>query len=56
MTWKQMEVDTVHVKGTLKVWAAQICGDDLGLKSILGYTESFSGNSVCRWCRVKKQL
>ncbi|RXN29273.1 hypothetical protein ROHU_018591 [Labeo rohita] len=51
-----VEVDTAHFKGTLKIWVAQICGDNLGLNSILGYTESFSGNSVCRWCRVKKPL
>ncbi|XP_073694457.1 uncharacterized protein [Garra rufa] len=51
-----VEVDTAHFKGTLKIWVAQICGDNLGLNSILGYTKSFSGNSVCRWCRVKKPL
>ncbi|KAL1255351.1 hypothetical protein QQF64_013412 [Cirrhinus molitorella] len=51
-----VEVDTAHFKGTLKVWVAQICGDNFGLNSILGYTESFSRNSVCRWCHVKKPL
>lgn len=45
-----------HLKGTLKVWVAQIYGDNLGLNSILGYTERFSGNSVCGWCHVKKQF
>lgn len=49
-----VEVNTHEFKGTLKVRVVQICGDNLGLNSILGYTESFSGNSVCRWCHVKK--
>lgn len=51
-----MEVDMAHFKGTLKVWVAQMCGDNLGLNSILGYTERLSGNSVCHWCHVKKQF
>lgn len=49
-----IEVDTAEFKGTVKAGVAQVCGDNLGLNSILGYTESFSGHSVCRWCRVKK--
>jgi len=32
----------------------QILGDNLGLNSILGYTESFSANHYCRVCRVSK--
>jgi hypothetical protein len=33
----------------------QILGDNLGLNSLLGYTESFSANHYCRMCRVHKQ-
>ena len=33
----------------------QILGDNLGLNSLLGYTESFSANHYCRICRVHKQ-
>lgn len=51
-----MEVDMAHFKGTLKVWVSQMCGDNLGLNSILGYAERLSGNSVCHWCHVKKQF
>lgn len=51
-----MEADTAHFKGTLKVWVTQICGDSMGLNSALGYIGSFSGNSVCCWCHVEKQI
>lgn len=49
-----IEVYTAEFKGTAKAGVAQVCGDDLGLNGILGYTESFSGLRVCRWCHVKK--
>lgn len=49
-------IETPHFNGTVKVGVSQVCGDNLGLNSILGYTESFAANSVCRWCRVHKQV
>ncbi len=51
-----VQVDTKCFKGTIKVGIAQVCGDNLGLNSILGYTEIFSGKTVCRWCRVQKEV
>ncbi len=41
-----VQVDTKCFKGTIKVGVAQVCGDNLCLNSILGYTESFSGKTV----------
>jgi len=38
----------------IKFILVQILGDNLGLNSILGYTESFSANHFCRACRVSK--
>nr|XP_054591281.1 uncharacterized protein LOC129155120 isoform X1 [Nothobranchius furzeri]XP_054591300.1 uncharacterized protein LOC129155133 isoform X1 [Nothobranchius furzeri]XP_054591301.1 uncharacterized protein LOC129155133 isoform X1 [Nothobranchius furzeri]XP_054591321.1 uncharacterized protein LOC129155141 isoform X1 [Nothobranchius furzeri]XP_054591322.1 uncharacterized protein LOC129155141 isoform X1 [Nothobranchius furzeri]XP_054591360.1 uncharacterized protein LOC129155163 isoform X1 [Nothobranch len=58
---KDMELNGFHVEttrfsGIVKAGVAQVCGDNLGLNGILGYTESFAGNSVCRWCRVHKEV
>ncbi len=39
---------------TLYGTIAQVTGDNLGLNSILGYVESFSGNYYCRLCLVDK--
>jgi len=39
----------------IKFVLVQILGDNLGLNSILGYTESFSANHFCRVCRVSKR-
>lgn len=33
-----------------------ICGDNLGIHSILGFTESFSANYSCRFCKAGKSL
>lgn len=35
---------------------AQVMGDNLGLNSVLGYVESFSGNYYCKSCLVDKAL
>lgn len=51
-----IQVVTKHFKGTVKAGVAQVCGDNLGLNGILGYTESFSGKTVCRWCRVQREV
>jgi hypothetical protein len=32
----------------------QLFGDNLGLNSILGYTESFSANYYCRVCKISR--
>jgi hypothetical protein len=49
---------TIVVSGAqcvIKFQMVQILGDNLGLNSLLGYTESFSANHYCRMCRVHKQ-
>lgn len=51
-----VQVETAQFQGSIKAGVAQVCGDNLGLNSILGYTESFSGNSVCRWCQVHRPV
>ncbi|XP_066535471.1 uncharacterized protein [Hoplias malabaricus] len=51
-----LQIDTPCFKGIVKIGIAQVCGDNLGLNAVLGYTESFSANSVCRWCRVQKEI
>ena len=51
-----IQIEARHFKGTVKVGLAQVCGDNLGLNSILGYNESFSGNFSCRICRVRKEV
>jgi hypothetical protein len=33
----------------------QICGDNLGLHSILGFTEGFNANFRCRFCKASKE-
>ncbi|KAM3597607.1 uncharacterized protein V6R79_006799 [Siganus canaliculatus] len=53
---KGIEINTTHFKGIVKAGVAQVCGDNLGLNSILGYTESFAGRSVCRWCHVQREI
>ncbi|XP_032366042.1 uncharacterized protein LOC116684672 [Etheostoma spectabile] len=51
-----VQIETTLFKGTVKAGVAQVCGDNLGLNSILGYSESFSANSVCRWCRAHRAV
>lgn len=38
----------------LKVALAQICGDNLGLHSILGFSEGFTANFPCRKCKLHR--
>ena len=47
-------IETSQFKGIVKVGLVQVCGDNLGLNSVLGFIESFSGNHVCRICRIHK--
>lgn len=51
-----IQINTTHFKGVVRAGVAQVCGDILGLNSILGYTESFAARSVCRWCRVQREV
>lgn len=34
----------------------QVCGDNLGLHSLLGYTEGFNANYRCRFCKGNKHF
>lgn len=47
-------LNTPHFKGEMRFSVAQLCGDNLGLNAILGFTESFSGNYFCRMCKAHK--
>lgn len=51
-----IQIEARHFNGTVKVGLAQVCGNNLGLNSILGYNESFSSNFSCRICRVRKKV
>lgn len=48
------QVETEQFCGTVKVGVAQVCGDNLALNSLLGFSESFAANSVCRVCKIHK--
>lgn len=48
-----IEVDNESVR--LYFSLCLVVGDNLGLNSILGYTESFSTNYFCRYCHADKQ-
>lgn len=47
-------VNTPSYQGVVKFTVLQVVGDNLGLHSVLGYIESFSGNYVCRFCKADK--
>lgn len=51
-----ISIDMPHFQGTVKFGVAQVCGDNLGLSGILGFTQSFSGNYVCRWCQAHRDV
>jgi len=46
----ELPVSTSKVYGTI----CQVIGDNLGMHSILGFTESFSGHYSCRLCLTEK--
>lgn len=48
-------IGTPEFCGTANISVAQVCGDNLGLNSLLGYSESFPVNHCCRWCKVHKE-
>lgn len=48
----------VHVQNeekTVYFQLASLLGDNLGMNSILGFSESFSSNSCCRFCKIEKK-
>lgn len=45
-----LPISTDQVYGTV----CQVTGDNLGMHSILGFTESFSGRYFCRLCLIEK--
>lgn len=49
-----ISLNTPHFKGEMRFSVAQLCGDNLGLNAILGFTESFSSNHFCRMCKAHK--
>jgi hypothetical protein len=53
------ETGIIVIKGTSSIKVhfilGLIIGDNLGLHSILGFTESFNANYCCRLCKVKKK-
>nr|XP_057925469.1 uncharacterized protein LOC131127529 [Doryrhamphus excisus] len=49
-------VDTSTFQGVVKFSLVQVVGDNLGLNAILGYSESFTANHMCRWCKVHKHV
>lgn len=50
-----IEIDTPEFKGKLYFELGLILGDNLGLHSITGFTESFSYNYSCRICTIRKE-
>lgn len=48
-------VNTPNYQGVVKFTVIQVVGDNLGLHTVLGYIESFSGNYVCRFCKADKR-
>lgn len=49
-------LNTPNFQGTVKFAVVQVLGDNLGVNAILGYSESFSGNYVCRWCKAHRDV
>lgn len=49
-------VNTRNFQAVVKFSVVQVVGDNLGLNAILGNIESFSGNHVCRLCRVHRDV
>ncbi|KAJ8017990.1 hypothetical protein HOLleu_44271 [Holothuria leucospilota] len=49
-----IDIVTTSFEGNVKVGVAQITGDNLGMHSLLGFTESFTANYPCRHCKVHR--
>lgn len=50
-----IEINTPDYEGKLYFELGLILGDNLGLHSIAGFTESFSSNFPCRMCTMRKE-
>ncbi|XP_008189915.1 uncharacterized protein LOC103311882 [Acyrthosiphon pisum] len=50
-----IEISTPDYEGKLYFELGLILGDNLGLHSITGFTESFSSNFPCRMCTMRKE-
>ncbi|CAM4659143.1 unnamed protein product [Leuciscus chuanchicus] len=51
-----IQIETEQFSGTIKVGVAQVCGDNLALNSLVGFSESFVAKSVCRLCKIHKPV
>lgn len=51
-----IEFNTPQFQGTIYFQLALILGDNLGINSITGFSESFSCNFPCRMCKVHKNV
>ncbi|KAJ8017513.1 hypothetical protein HOLleu_45025 [Holothuria leucospilota] len=51
-----LEVNCPSFQGNLKVGLAQVVGDNLGIYSLFGFTQSFTANFVCRKCKVHRDV
>ena len=49
-----IDINIPQFKGKLYFELGLILGDNLGIHSITGFTESFSSNLCCRICTVAK--
>ncbi|XP_035701045.1 uncharacterized protein LOC118433340 [Folsomia candida] len=60
-----IELNSLHINSTrlsflsktpfTHVQILQFCGDNLGLHTLFGFTESFNANFRCRFCKMGKQ-
>lgn len=49
-----ISLNTPHFKGEMRFSVAQLCGDNLGLNALLGFTECYSSNYFCGMCKAHK--
>lgn len=47
-------ISTNNVFHEVKFCLSLVLGDNLGVNSIQGFSESFSANVVCRFCKINK--
>lgn len=52
---KGINIDVEGYKGKVFFDLALALGDNLGLHSLMGFSESFSGNYPCRMCKIHKK-
>jgi hypothetical protein len=51
-----IQVNTKDFSGQVKIRMAQVTGDNLSIQTVLGFSDSFSANYYCRWCKMKKNI